>query len=131
MDDDDMVRDVARGMLNHLGYEVLLAGDGAEAIRLYQRARDEGTPVDAVILDLTIPGGMGGLDTLKLLKEKNPAVVAIVTSGYSNDPVMANYRDYGFVGAIKKPFKVEDVAGVLRAVPSGARGLRAAGQGSG
>ncbi|MBU0728157.1 MAG: PAS domain S-box protein [Proteobacteria bacterium] len=110
MDDEEIVRDVASSMLSHLGYEVLSAENGEEAIVLYQQALDAGSPIDAVIMDLTIPGGMGGLETLKKLTEIYPDVKALVSSGYSNDPVMSNFAEYGFAGSVQKPYRLDELA---------------------
>ena len=114
MDDEEIIRSVAGDILKGLGYEVAVARDGAEAIALVEKAKESMTPYDAVILDLTIPAGMGGKETMKILLQKDPQVKAIVSSGYSNDPVMAAYRDYGFKGVVKKPYRVRDLGNVLR-----------------
>lgn len=90
-----------------------VAKDGEEAIEKYIKAKKEGQPFDGLILDLTIPGGMGGKEAIMRLKEINPDVKAIVASGYSNDPVMANFRDYGFSGVVSKPFRVNKLSWVL------------------
>ncbi|HMY37268.1 MAG TPA: response regulator, partial [bacterium] len=81
--------------------------DGTDAIRAYTAARDAGVPYDVVIMDLTIPGGMGGKETIKKLLEIDPNVRAVVSSGYSNDPIMADHKSYGFKGYIIKPFQVD------------------------
>jgi CheY-like chemotaxis protein len=91
MDDDDAVRELAAEMLQFLGYEVCTAAEGAQAVTLYGSSREEGRPFDAVIMDLTIPGGMGGAEAITILRRLDPQIKAIVSSGYSNDPVMANY----------------------------------------
>jgi CheY-like chemotaxis protein len=109
MDDEDIVRTVASDMLNSLGYEVEVAGDGAEAIALFSKARASGKGFDAVIMDLTVPGGMGGKEAVKRLIEIDPAAKAIVSSGYSNDPVMADYGKYGFAGVIAKPYTMSNL----------------------
>ena len=106
MDDEEMLRNLARSQLVLLGHEPVLVADGEQAINKYQELQDKGTPVDLVILDLTIPGGMGGEATAGKLLALDPAAKIIVSSGYSNDPVMANYRDYGFKAAIAKPFNL-------------------------
>ena len=92
------------------------ARDGEEAVELYERELRRSRPFDAVILDLTVPGGMGGKDAVKRLRALDPAVKAIVSSGYCNDPVMASYRDHGFRGVIAKPYNVDDLAAVLKEV---------------
>jgi two-component system, cell cycle sensor histidine kinase and response regulator CckA len=109
MDDDEMIRDIAKRVLDHLGYTAVLAADGQEALRLYQEHRKAGTPIDLIIMDLTIPGGMGGKETIKELLAIDPHAKVIVASGYSNDPVMANYRDYGFSAMLSKPFDVQEL----------------------
>ena len=90
--------------------------DGAEAIEKYQDARDSDNPFQAVILDLTVPGGMGGRKTLEHLKEMEPGVTAIVSSGYADDQVITDYRDYGFKGAITKPYRIDALKAVLHEV---------------
>ena len=97
MDDEAMVREVLGKMLIALGYEVKFAEDGAEAIEFFTRGTDAGDPFAAVILDLTVPGGMGGKETMEKLLRIDPQVKAIVSSGYSDDPVMANFKEYGFI----------------------------------
>ncbi|MEW6237437.1 MAG: PAS domain S-box protein [Candidatus Omnitrophota bacterium] len=109
MDDEDFVKETAGNMLIHLGYSPEFSKNGQEAIFLYQQALEKGEPFDAVIMDLTIPGGMGGIETIKELLKVHPQVKAIVSSGYSSDPVMANYQDYGFAGVIGKPYKLDEL----------------------
>jgi len=104
--------------LKRLGYEAELARDGAEAIRRYTTATESGNPFAVVIMDLTIPGGMGGKETIKRLLEIDPQVRAIVSSGYSNDPVMADFQKHGFCGMVAKPYEVKELARVLREVVS-------------
>ncbi len=114
MDDDRTVADIAMLMLDHLGFEADWAKNGAEALERYAAAMDKGRPYRAVIMDLTIPGGMGGLEAVKALKAHDPAAIAFVSSGYSNDPVIADYHDHGFDDVLSKPYLYEDLARVLR-----------------
>jgi len=116
MDDEEVVRDVIGDLLAILGYQVEFARDGAELIELYKKTQACAEPFDAVIMDLTVPGGMGGQETLQKLLEMDPEVRAIVSSGYCNDPVMSDFRKYGFRGVVAKPFKIEDLGQVLHRV---------------
>jgi two-component system cell cycle sensor histidine kinase/response regulator CckA len=113
MDDEDLILDVVSSMLEYLGYEVELSRNGQEAIEKYSAAMQDGKPFGAVIMDLTIPGSRGGKDVIQDLIRLDPAVKAIVSSGYSNDPIMSNCKEYGFKGVIKKPFKMEDLSEVI------------------
>ncbi|MBA3035605.1 MAG: response regulator, partial [Desulfobacterium sp.] len=116
MDDDKYLTEIMGDMLEMLGYEAEIAKDGAEAIALYKKAWESGKPYDAVILDLTVPGSMGGKDVVKILLEIDPEVKAVVSSGYSDDPVMSNFREYGFKGMMPKPFDVNALGKVLNDV---------------
>jgi len=97
-------------MLTYLGYDVEVATEGQEALKQYRDARAMGQPFAAVILDLTIPGGMGGKDTMRQLRKIDPDVKAIVCSGYSHDPVLANYQAHGFQAMVAKPFQVTELS---------------------
>ena len=121
MDDEEPISVMARLLLQRLGLEVELAADGAEAMAKYTAARTAGQPFDLVILDLTMPGGMGGRETITELRRIDPMVRAIVSSGYSSDPVLANFRMYGFSGMVAKPYRIDDFARVLRDVLRGSR----------
>jgi CheY-like chemotaxis protein len=116
MEDEEIVREIAQEILTHLGCDVVLAKNGEEAIETYRQFMATGQAVDFVILDLTIPGGMGGKEAIQRLLEIDPQVKAIVASGYSNDPVMANYNDYGFKGVISKPFLISELSEVIHKV---------------
>lgn len=109
MDDEKMLRDVAASQLSTLGHEALLVENGKLALNRYQELQDSTTPVDVVIMDLTIPGGMGGQETAEKLLKIDPDAKIIVASGYSNDPAMANYQKYGFCAAIAKPFDLSQL----------------------
>jgi PAS domain S-box-containing protein len=116
MDDEDFVREIATDLLQHLGYTVETAVEGNEALALYKKALDEGDRFEAVIMDLTIPGGMGGKEAIQELKKLDPEAIAIVSSGYANDPILAKYKEYGFDGVVPKPYKVEELAETLHKV---------------
>jgi PAS domain S-box-containing protein len=106
MDDEQIIRDVATVILKSAGYHVESCTDGQEAVDRHRRRFGTVTAFDAVIMDLTVPGGMGGKEAARLILETDPNAVLIVSSGYSNDPVIANFRQYGFSGAVIKPFSV-------------------------
>jgi two-component system cell cycle sensor histidine kinase/response regulator CckA len=119
MDDEELIREVAGEMLEILGYEVEFAKDGAEAIELYKKAKESAHPFDAIILDLTVPGGMGGKETVQELIEIDPEAKAIVSSGYSTDPVMADFKKYGFGAVVAKPYKIKELGEALHKVIMG------------
>jgi len=116
MDDEEMLRTLAQKMLDRLGYEAATVKDGDEAIKEYKRKMDSGESFDGVILDLTIKGGMGGKEAIKELIKIAPDVKAVVSSGYFNDPVMANYKEHGFRGVLAKPFQKADLERVLKEI---------------
>ncbi|MBU1627457.1 response regulator, partial [bacterium] len=116
MDDEEIIRDIAENMLKYIGYDVEKAVDGTEAIKHYIKAIEKNEPFDAIIMDLTIPNGMGGKDTVTKLLDIDPEIKAIVSSGYSNDPIMSNFRKYGFKGVISKPYKIEELSKVINQV---------------
>ena len=113
VDDEDLVRQTAGEMLKRLGCEVEFAGDGEEAIQRYQAMRAQGTPYDAIIMDLVIPGGIGGQEALARLRQIDPRVKSIASSGSATDPIMTNYSAYGFRAALPKPYMVADVRRAL------------------
>ena len=118
MDDEEMIREALGELLKELGYDVAFARDGVEAIALYRETLEQGLGFDAVIMDLTIPGGMGGKEAIQELLAVDPTVKAIVSSGYSSDPVMARYEDYGFSAVLTKPLRLDDVTQVLEKIRS-------------
>jgi PAS domain S-box-containing protein len=113
MEDELLIAESTVMGLEGFGYKVKSARDGAEAIEMYRDAMETGAPFDVVILDLTIPGGMGGRETISRLREMAPDVKAIVASGYSDDPIMSNFREYGFIGVIEKPYEIEELVATL------------------
>jgi len=114
MDDEPEIRHLAAQMMQHLGLEVHCTADGAAATAEYTRALRDGRRYDIVILDLTVPGGMGGLQALRLLREADPEVCAVVSSGYSEDEVTAAYRKHGFRAIVSKPYGIDELARALR-----------------
>jgi len=114
MDDDLLVRQVGEKMLTILGHSVELSVDGMDALEKYRLAIDQKVPFDAVIMDLTVPGGMGGLDSVKKILKINPEARVIVASGYSNDPVLSNFKEHGFVGVVTKPYTIEEIKKVIK-----------------
>jgi CheY-like chemotaxis protein len=118
MDDEEAVRAVAQGMLESLGYSVTLAKDGTEAIDVYQAAMASGKPFDSVLMDLTVPGGMGGMEAIKRILEIDSKAKAIVCSGYSNDMVMADPGSFGFRAVVPKPYSLRQLGSTISDVLS-------------
>jgi CheY-like chemotaxis protein len=116
VDDEPMIRDLLRDLLEHLGYEVVTAAEGGEAVARYDAEAEAGRPFDLVILDLTIRGGLGGREAFERIRDRHPRARAIVSSGYSNDPIMAHHREYGFAGVLSKPYTLEDLSALLAQV---------------
>ena len=119
MDDNAPIREFVNQVMPFIGFEVACAQDGAEAIELYKQARAVGQPFDIVIMDLTIRGRMGGKETIQHLLEIDSDVKAIVSSGYSNEPVMADFRRYGFRGLLPKPYGIKELKQALHEVMNG------------
>lgn len=120
MDDEPMLQRLLEQMLDRLGYEAAVTGCGEEALLAYMNARKSGRPFDAVILDLTVQGGMGGKETIQALREMDRSIRAIVSSGYGGDPVMADCFRWGFCAIIPKPYRMRDLARILDQVFSNA-----------
>ncbi len=116
MDDEAIILELAASMLSQAGFEVETTLNGEQAIALYHHGLAEGRAADVLIMDLTIPGAMGGKEAAREILRLNPEAKIIVSSGYSNDPVMANYRDYGFCAAIAKPYRQQDLSDVVQNV---------------
>ncbi|MEJ2033116.1 MAG: response regulator [Deltaproteobacteria bacterium] len=115
MDDEPVVRAVAARMISSLGHEAEVVEDGQEAIEKFRQARESGEPFDVVILDLTIRRGMGGESAIRNLREIDPAIKAIVSSGYADNPVVSDFRSHGFKGILKKPYTLDDLQEALQA----------------
>jgi PAS domain S-box-containing protein len=116
MDDEQSVRKTVQRMLNYLGYEVEISSNGEDAIDLYKKAIKSRHPFDVIIMDLTIRGGMGGKETINKLLEIDSGVKAIVSSGYFNNPIMADYKKHGFCGVIPKPYEMEELNSLLQSI---------------
>lgn len=116
MDDEEIIRQVAGEMLATLGYSITVCEDGVQMLNHYTRAKHSGQGFDAVIMDLTIPGGMGGKEAMARLLADDPEVRGIVSSGYNNDPILASFREYGFRGVVRKPYTVQELGKAIQAV---------------
>ncbi len=116
MDDEQMILDVTCEILVFLNYEVISAKDGQTAIDLYKKEKAAGVPFDLVILDLSVPTGLGGKETIEQLKILDPAVKAVVSSGYTNDPVVENFSNYGFREKLTKPYNINEIKNILEKV---------------
>ncbi len=114
LDDEELIRDTLKEMLVLLGYEVETAQDGKGAIEKYKKAFEEKRPFDVIIMDLTIPGGMGGKEALKEILKIDPNAVAVVSSGYTSSHIISEYQMYGFKGILKKPYRIEDLNNLLQ-----------------
>lgn len=116
MDDEEMVRTVTRSMLIQFGHDVVLCANGEEALKLYGEGLDTNNNFNLAIMDLTVPGGMGGQETAREILKMDPKARLIVSSGYSNNPVMASYEEYGFCGTIVKPYRIQELSKVINQV---------------
>jgi CheY-like chemotaxis protein len=123
MDDEAPIRTLTANMLDFLGYDAEVADDGVVAIERFKRALDAGEPFDAVLLDLIVPGALGGTEALAHLADLDPGVRAILVSGYGHDSIMSTYREYGFAAAMTKPYTLQNLHEMLETVitPPGCR----------
>jgi len=119
MDDEEIIRSLSKELLGALGHTAEVAKHGQEALEKYQEAMAAGRPFDVVILDLTIRGGTGGVETIQKLRELDPAVKAIVSSGYSDDAASAKYLSYGFKAYLKKPYDITELQDILISLMAG------------
>lgn len=113
MDDEDMVGEIACQMLEFLGFDALWVADGVDAVKEYKSKKEQGAPFTAVIMDLTIPGGMGGKEAVAEILNIDQEAKVFVSSGYSTDPIMMNFKEYGFAGGIAKPFDLAAIQELL------------------
>jgi len=116
MDDEEIVADIAKQMLEYLGYEVCVVENGEEAIEEYRESHSGGMPYSLVIMDLNIPGGMGGMEAVKGVLDVDESAKVIVATGFSTDPIVNDYKDYGFSGCIAKPFDLKGLQDVVNHV---------------
>ncbi|MBU1106302.1 MAG: PAS domain S-box protein [Candidatus Riflebacteria bacterium] len=113
MDDEPSIKDILGYLLKEMGYTILEAKDGEEALRLFAEAASKGTPIDGAFFDLTIPGGMGGKETIVQLRKQYPNIPVYASSGYSENPVMARPTEYGFTDSLRKPYRKDELAAML------------------
>ena len=116
VDDDEEIRKTAGRMIRQMGYEAILAGEGTEAVKLFKNNKDAGTPFDTVIMDLSMPNGMGGREAIKELLSIDPRVKTVVSSGDSCDPAIVNPGEYGFCHALPKPYTIDELSNILNKV---------------
>lgn len=116
MDDEDMVGEIACQMIEYLGFNALRVADGADAVNEYKKHQDNGDAFLAVIMDLSIPGGMGGEEAVVKILQLDHEAKVFVSSGYSTDPIMVNYQEYGFSGGIAKPFDLAAMQNILTSI---------------
>ena len=116
MDDEQIIRDVTHEILQFLNYEVMSAREGIEAVDLYKKEKMAGHPFDMVILDLSIPNGLGGKETIDLLRNFDPAVKAVISSGFTDDPVVKDFSHYGFSERLTKPYNIHEMKNLLEKV---------------
>jgi CheY-like chemotaxis protein len=116
MDDEQIIRDVTHEILQFLNYEVMSAREGIEAVDLYKKEKMAGHPFDVVILDLSIPHGLGGKETIDLLRNFDPAVKAVISSGFTDDPVVKDFSHYGFSERLTKPYNIHEMKNLLEKV---------------
>jgi CheY-like chemotaxis protein len=111
-----VILEVTQEVLNFLGYEVLFAQEGAAAIEIFSRERSAGRPFDLVILDLSVPEGMGGQETFKKLHALDPSAKIIVSSGYTSEPMMTDPKKFGLAGALAKPYRIAEIKTLLETI---------------
>jgi CheY-like chemotaxis protein len=116
MDDEQIIRDVTHEILQFLNYEVMSAREGIEAVDLYKKEKMAGRPFDVVILDLSIPHGLGGKETIDLLRNFDPAIKAVISSGFTDDPVVKDFSHYGFSERLTKPYNIHEMKNLLEKV---------------
>lgn len=113
MDDEQVILDVTNEVLRFLGYEVMFARDGAAAIELYRQEQEKGSPFDLVILDLSVPDGIGGKEAFEKLHTLDPGARIVISSGFTNDPMLTDYASFGLNGVLAKPYRITEIKALL------------------
>jgi len=113
MDDEQVILDVTSEVMKFLGYELMSARDGAAAVELYSQEKSKGHPFDLVILDLSVPEGMGGREAFEKIHTLDPQAKVIISSGYTDDPIMTGYASFGLAGTLAKPYRIVDIKALL------------------
>jgi CheY-like chemotaxis protein len=113
MDDEQVILDVTDEVLKFLGYDVMFAREGAAAINLYRQEQSRGQPFDLIILDLSVPEGMGGKETFEKLHALDPNAKIVISSGFTNDPMLTNSASYGLAGVLAKPYRITELKALL------------------
>jgi len=113
MDDEQVILDVTNEVLRFLGYDVMFAKDGEAAIELYRQEQARGSPFDLVILDLSVPEGVGGKEAFERLHAIDPQAKVVISSGFTNDPMLTNYASYGLDGVLAKPYRITEIKALL------------------
>ncbi len=116
MDDEQVILDVTLEVLRFLGYDAAFARDGAAAIEIFSKERTGGRPFDLVILDLTVPDGMGGKEAFEKLRKTDPSVKVVLSTGYTEDPMMTDYAKHGLAGILAKPYRISDIKALLEKI---------------
>lgn len=121
MDDEQVILEVTDEVLRFLGYEVMFARDGAAAIDLYEQEKAKGNPFNLIILDLSVPEGMGGKEAFEKLHALDPAAKIVISSGFTNDPMLTDYASFGLSGVLAKPYRITEIKALLeKMIPAGA-----------
>lgn len=114
MDDEKGIRDVAGQILEHLGCEVAIAANGEEAVELFREAKKSESPFDLLIIDMSIPGGMSGIETMRIIQGIDPDARAVLSTGYTDTDIVDDYHQLGFSGIMPKPYRIGDIRNLLK-----------------
>lgn len=118
MDDEQVILEVTNEVLKFLGYDVMFARDGAAAVSLFMQEKSGSSPFDLTILDLSVPEGMGGKEAFERIHALDPSAKIVISSGYTNDPMLTDYASFGLSGVLAKPYRITEVKALLeRMIP--------------